>query len=37
MEDTGDEQLRAILDNLRDAEGGADFANALVDAANYCK
>jgi hypothetical protein len=36
VEDTGGAQLRALLDDLRDAEGSGEFANALVDAANYC-
>jgi hypothetical protein len=36
VEDTGGDQLRALLDDLRDAEGSGEFANALVDAANYC-
>jgi len=36
VEDTGGDQLRGLLDDLRDAEGSGEFANALVDAANYC-
>jgi hypothetical protein len=36
IEETGGDQLRALVDDLRDAEGSAEFADALTDAANYC-
>jgi hypothetical protein len=36
IEETGGDQLRALVDDLRDAEGSAEFADALNDAANYC-
>ena len=36
IEESGGDQLRALVDNLRDAEGSEEFADALTDAANYC-
>ncbi len=34
--ETGENQLRAMVDDLRNAEGSAEFTDALTDAANYC-
>jgi hypothetical protein len=36
VEETGGDQLRALVDDLRDAEGSAEFTDALIEAANYC-
>jgi hypothetical protein len=36
IEESGRDQLRALVDDLQDAEGSAEFADALTDAANYC-